>query len=79
MNAAEEAADDAQYNESVAQFATGYAATQGRIANLTGTNTTQHYHIASLQLQVTQSANNAGQVMYCPPVQQPMMQMQMPL
>ena len=41
MNATDEAADDAQYNHSVAQFASGRAALQRSIANLTATNAAQ--------------------------------------
>jgi hypothetical protein len=72
MNAAEEAAEDAQYNQSVASFASGHAASQGSIANLTATNAAQQQQITALQAQL-QSANNVAQVMYAPPVQQPMM------
>merc|ERR1712194_637679 len=74
MNAAEEETKDAQYNQSVAQFASGHAASQGSIANLTATNASQQQQIAALQAQL-QSANSVAQVMYSPPVQQPMMNM----
>ena len=40
MDAAEEVADNAQHNASVAQFATGYAAAQDSIANLIANNAT---------------------------------------
>ena len=72
MNAAEKAAEDAQYNQPVAQFALGHAASQGSIANLTTTNATQEQKITALQSQL-QSANSVAQVMYAPPIQQPMM------
>jgi len=48
MNAAEEEAEDEQYNQSVAQFASGHAASQGSIANLTVTNASQQQQIAAL-------------------------------
>ena len=51
---------------------------KGSITNLTVTNVAQQQQTGALQLKMTQSANNVGQVMYCLPVQQPMMQMQMP-
>jgi hypothetical protein len=60
MKAAEEAADNAQYNESGAQLASGYAAAQGSITNLPATNYAQQQHIVALPLQVSQRANNAG-------------------
>ena len=41
MDAAEEAAQDTQYNQLVAEFASGNAASQGSIAHLTTTNATQ--------------------------------------
>ena len=68
MSATEGAAEDAQYNQLVAQFVSGHAALQGSIANLTATNTVQHQQITALQLQL-QSANSVAQVMYAPPVQ----------
>ena len=74
MKAAEEAAEDTQYNQSVAQFASGHAALQGSIANLTAMNTIQQQQITALQAQL-QSANSVAQVMYAPPVQHPMMNM----
>ena len=74
MNTPEEAAEDTQYNQSVAQFASGHVASQGSIVNLTATNTSQQQQIAALQSQL-QSANSVAQVMYSPPVQQPMMNM----
>ena len=49
-NASEEVANDTQYNASVAQFATGHAATQGSITNLTANNVTQQQPISALQL-----------------------------
>ena len=67
MSVAEEVVDNVQYNAPVTQFATEHASAQGSTANLTATNAVQQQHIAALQLQVTQSANNVGQVMYCPP------------
>ena len=79
MNTVEEAADDTQYNAVVTQFTSGHAAAQGIIVNLTATNATQHHQIAALHLQVTQSANTVGQVTHCPHVQQPMMQMHIPM
>ena len=74
MNAAEEEAEDAQYNQSGAQFASGHTASQGSIANLTATNASQQQQIASLQSQL-QNANSVAQVMYAPPVQQPTINM----
>ena len=65
-------AEDAQYNQSVAQFASGHTVMQGSIANLTATNSLQQQQIVALQSQL-QSANSVAQVMYAPPVQQPMM------
>ena len=74
MNAAEEAAEDVQYNQLVTQFALGHAALQGSIANLTATNATQQHQITALQAQL-QSANSVAQVTYAPSAQQPMMNM----
>ena len=48
MNATEEAAEDAQYNQSVAQFASGHTTLQGSIANLTATNAAQQQQITAL-------------------------------
>jgi hypothetical protein len=79
MNATEEAADNAQYNASVAQFATGHSVAKDSISNMVTINTTQQQQIAALQMQVPKSANTAGQVIYCPSIQQPKMQMQMPM
>ena len=66
MNAAEEEAEDAQYNQLVVQFASGDATSQGSIANPTATNASQQQQIAALQSQL-QSANSVAQVMYAPP------------
>ena len=74
MKAAEDAAEDAQNNQLVAQFASGHTALQGSIANLTATNAPQQQQIVALQSQL-QSANSVAQVMYVPPVQQSMMNM----
>ena len=74
MNATEEEVGDAQYNQSVAQFASGHAALQGSITNLTATNASQQQQIAALQSQL-QSANSVPQVIYLTLVQQPMMKM----
>ena len=80
MKATEEqqATEDAQYNQAVAQFASGHAASQGSISNLTATNAAQQQQILALQAQLTQSANNVSQVMYQPPAQQ-QMQYQQPM
>ena len=79
MKAAEEVSDDAQYNVSVTQDATGHTAAQYSIANLSTTNAAQQQYIAFLKMQVSQSANSVRHVMYCLPVQQPMIQRQMPM
>ena len=63
MNAAEEAAEDMQYNQLVAQFASGQAASQGSITNLTATNASQQQQITALQSQL-QSTNSVAQVIY---------------
>ena len=51
MKATEEqhAADNTQYNQLVAQFAPGHAASQGSIAHLTATNASQQQDITTLQ------------------------------
>ena len=72
MKATEDTAEDAQYNQLVAKFASGHPASQGSIANLTATNTVQHHQIMALQAQL-QSANSVAQVIYVPPVQHPTM------
>ena len=71
MKAAEDAAEDAQYNQSVTPFALGHAVSQRSIANLTATNAARQQQIAMPQAQL---ANSAAQVMYTPLVQQPMTQ-----
>ena len=48
MNTAEEVAEDVQYNQSVAEFASGHAALQESIANLTAMNATQYQQITKL-------------------------------
>jgi hypothetical protein len=75
----QQATKDKQYNQLVAQFASGHTAPQGSISNLTATNATQQQQFATLQTQLTQRANSAAQVNYCPPVGQPTMQIQMPM
>ena len=52
MKAAEDTAEDAQYNQSVAQVASGHTASQGSIANLTTTNAVQQQQITLLQAQL---------------------------
>jgi len=81
MKATEEqqATEDAQYNQAVAQFASGHVALQGSISNLTATNAAQQQQILALQAQLIQSANSVSQIMYQPTVQQPMMQYQQPM
>ena len=66
MKAAEDATEDAQYNQLVAQFALGHTASQGSIANLAATNAVQQQQITSLQAQL-QSVNSVAQVIYAPP------------
>ena len=77
MKAEEERANDGQYTASDAQFSTGHTTAQGSIAIMTMINATQQHQIAAVQKQMSQSANYVGQVIYCPPVQQSMIQMQM--
>ena len=71
-----EAADDAQYNQSVAQFASGHASAQGSISNLTETNAAQQQQIVTLQNQLMQRANSATAVTYRPMWNPPPMQYQ---
>ena len=71
-----EAADDAQYNQSVAQFASGHASAQGSISNLTETNAAQQQQIVTLQNQLMQRANSATAVTYQLMWNQPPMQYQ---
>ena len=70
MKATEEhqAADNVQNNQLVTYFASSHAASQGNIATLTTTNAAQQQQIVTLQALL---ANNAAQVMYVPPFQQP--------
>ena len=68
----QQAADNTQYNQLVAQFTLGHTASQGSVANITVTNAAEQQKITTLQQQL---ANSAAQVMYMPPVEQFMMQM----
>ena len=61
-----EAADDAQYNQSVAKFASGHASAQGSISNLTETNAAQQQQIVMLHNQLMQRVNSATAVTYQP-------------
>ena len=70
MKAAEDAAYNIQYNQSVAPFAFGHAASQGSIANLTATNAAQQQQITALQAQL-QSTSSVAQVMYVSPFNSP--------
>ena len=54
-----ESEDDAQYIQSIAQFASGHASAQGIISNLTETNAAQQQQIVTLQNQLMQRANSA--------------------
>ena len=73
IKAVEEADNDAQYNVSAALFATCHEGAQGSIVNLTATNAVQQQQIAVLFMLVAQSAKNAEQVIYFPPLRQSMM------
>ena len=57
----QQTANDVQYNQSGAQFASGYMPAQGSITNLTVTDAVQQKQITILQVQLTQS-NDTGKV-----------------